>query len=78
MLTFDHLKLVRRDPRELQRLRSYLMQARPGEPLPDINILHEHNNSCCRREPWNVTLTTVVKAVKPPSKLVAINLPMGM
>jgi hypothetical protein len=75
MLTFDHLKLVRRNPREMKRFRRWLMSMPAGQVAPGVNVVHEHDDSCCRVEPWNVTLVTIYRAVKPPTRMVAINLP---
>ncbi len=75
MLTFDHLKLVKRDPVELARFREFLLGGQIGI-WDEVKISHERNESCCRREPWNETLVTIYEAVKPPTKLVAVNLPM--
>jgi hypothetical protein len=78
VLTFDHMKLVRRDPQELKRFRQHLLGVQPGDArLQEFNVEHEHDDSCCRAEPWNVTLLTICLAVKPPAKLGFINLPYG-
>ena len=73
MLIFDHLKLVLRDNREMQRFRSVLMGAGIGV-VQEFSIEHESDNSCCRKEPWNDTLAYITKAVKPPAPIVAFNL----
>lgn len=49
---FDHLDLVRRDPLTIARLKATL--ERGG--LLDVQLLHEADDSCCRREPWPATL----------------------
>ncbi len=73
MILFDHLKLIRGDLTELARFRGWLLGGSVGEVRPG-GIMHEHDNSCCRREAWNDTMTRLVAAIKPPTGQVAINL----
>jgi hypothetical protein len=74
MLTLDHARLVARQPRELKRLRRFLLEATAGS-LTELAVEHKADDSCCRREPWNATLAAVVLSVKPPCPVVAVNLP---
>jgi hypothetical protein len=79
MLTFDHLKLVQRNPRELKRFRRYLMGVQPGEAaLTEVNVVHEHDDACCHAEPWDVTLATICQTVRPPARLAFLNLLTGL
>jgi hypothetical protein len=64
MLTLDHLKLVNRDPRELKKLRGWLLV---GEPLSETLVLHEPDDSCRRRESWELTLGRIIAALQPPA-----------
>ena len=48
MITFDHLKLARRNLTELHRYRRFVLGAARGE-LAEIAIEHEHDNRSCRR-----------------------------
>ncbi len=48
---FDHLDLIRRDPMTIARLRATI--ERGG--LQDVQLLHEHDDSCCRKEAWIAT-----------------------
>lgn len=73
MTAFDHLKLIRREPRELARFRRYLASIGRSE-MTELAVMHEADNGCCRREPWNRTLASIVAAVKNPVPLVAVNL----
>jgi hypothetical protein len=62
MISFDQLKLTRRDPRELKRWRSHLLGLQRSE-LHEAAIVHENDGSCCRLEPWPATLQTLTSAV---------------
>ncbi len=73
MIYFDHQKLVNRQPRELKRFRRYLLSVTAGEMAEEASICHEDDGSCCRREPWNVTATRIVLAVKPPTPIMMVN-----
>jgi hypothetical protein len=66
MTTFDHLKLVRRDLREVTRYRRYLSGMAGAGCLAECMVEHEADDSCCRREPWNVTLDALLAAFKIP------------
>jgi hypothetical protein len=61
-MTFDHLKLVGRQPREVKKFRRYLLGVPKGE-LQHLVIEHEHDNACCRREEWPRTLSTITRAL---------------
>jgi hypothetical protein len=75
MIQFDHKKLVRRDPKEVARFQRWVLIEGQGK-LKEMAVLHEHNNSCCRKEPWRVTLASLVRGLKPSQPHVMINLPM--
>jgi hypothetical protein len=76
VIVFDHLKLVRRDHREVARYRAWLLGIQTGE-LSQIRVEHEADKRCCRRESWNKTQAALVEAMKPARPLVAINLNHG-
>jgi len=67
-MQFDHLRLVRRDLREVARYRSFLLGIQRGE-VAQASIIHEANNSCCRREPWRKTQKRLIAAVLPDEKV---------
>ena len=48
-MVFDHLKLVRRDVREVAKFRTFLLSVQAGEVM-HAAVEHESDNSCCRRE----------------------------
>jgi hypothetical protein len=73
MISFDHLKLARRQPTELARFRRWVLGARPGD-LERVVIEHETNGSCCKREAWNTTVASIITALEPPTPQVLINL----
>jgi hypothetical protein len=73
MIAFDHLRLVNRDPRELARFRGYLLGLSAGD-VQDVQVLHEADDSCCAREPWNLTAAALVLAVGPPTRIAMVNL----
>lgn len=57
MITFDHMKLVRRDPIEVGRYRRWLARkAAPGAAFKESMTEHEADGRCCRREPWSATM----------------------
>jgi hypothetical protein len=58
-MIFDHLKLVRRDARELARFRAYLNRLQGGHAEAMV-VEHEHDDSCCRAESWPTTLGQVL------------------
>jgi hypothetical protein len=74
MLTIDHAKLVRRDPAELKRFRSFLLGVRVGD-VEGISIEHESDWSCCDAEPWEMTAATIVVALQLPTRLMMLNFP---
>lgn len=61
--SFDHLDLVDREPITCERLRSTVRLGR-GTVL-DLDVMHEADDSCCRREPWLVTLAAVLAGGEP-------------
>jgi hypothetical protein len=73
MLTFDHLRLVQRDPRELARYRRYLLGLQVGQ-LAHAAVAHENDCSCCQRESWSVTAATIALAVQAPTPTIMFNL----
>jgi hypothetical protein len=62
----DHMKLVGRQPREMKRLRRYLLGLQEGEEDP-LEVEHEADDSCCRREAWPVTMQKIVEALDLPT-----------
>jgi hypothetical protein len=56
---FDHYKLVRRKKGEVKRYCRFLWAAKEqieaGGPPPAVEVLHEHDNKCCRIEGWTKT-----------------------
>jgi hypothetical protein len=73
MLTLDHLKLIDADVRELKRFRNCVLGAMVGQ-LTECGVLHEADDSCCRREPWADTMYRLLTAIAPPRPIVAVNL----
>ncbi len=73
MITFDHMKLVRRQPTEIKRFRDWVLGAQPGE-LAEVRVVHEHDGSCCRLEAWNTTARTLIEAMEPTITQVLVNL----
>jgi hypothetical protein len=66
MLTFDHLKLVQHDVREVKRFRDYLLRLQGSGTVEEMGVQHENDDSCCQREPWPATqaqLLTVLRAL---------------
>jgi hypothetical protein len=58
----DHLRLVRRQPTEMKRFRNIVLGTMPGE-VSELRVVHEHDNRCCRREPWNDTARVLIEAM---------------
>lgn len=77
MTIFDHMKLVRRELCEVSRFRDWILSAQAGE-LSHVAIVHEDDDSCCEREPWNDTAATLHDAIKPAVRQVFVNLPHGL
>lgn len=73
VLRFDHLKLTRRDRREVRRFRAWLASAETGNAIETMT-LHEADGSCCRAEPWNDTAAALGKAAGLTRRIVMINL----
>jgi hypothetical protein len=71
-LTLNHLKLVRRDLREVTRFRTWLLSAQAGA-VEHADVLHEADGSCCRREHWHVTAATLALAIRPGTPTVIVN-----
>jgi hypothetical protein len=63
MLTFDHTKLVNRQPREMKKLRRYLLGLQRGQ-VQEMTVAHEDDGACCGREAWPVTFLTITRALK--------------
>jgi hypothetical protein len=63
-MVFDHLKLVRRDVREVAKFRTFLLSVQAGEVM-HAAVEHESDNSCCRREDWRQTERSLIKAMMP-------------
>jgi hypothetical protein len=73
MFVIDHDRLRRRDPRELRKLRRFLLGIRRGE-VNHLKVMHEHDDRCCRKEPWPVTLSTLTRAMMPDTKTAVVTL----
>jgi hypothetical protein len=58
MIFLDHMKLVGRQPREIKRLRKLLLEQQAGE-VRGFTVEHEVDDSCCKKEPWPVTMLTL-------------------
>jgi hypothetical protein len=67
VITFDHLKLVRRNLTELHRYRRFVLGMTRGE-VTEIAIEHEADNRCCKLEPWAVTNAYILSAIMPEGK----------
>jgi hypothetical protein len=64
MIVLDHLLLVRRDVQEVAKFRRFLESQGRGD-VGALAVAHEEDGSCCRREPWAATLSTLVDAIQP-------------
>jgi hypothetical protein len=73
MTTFDHLKLVKRDPRELARFRRWVLSGEPGR-LENVAVVHESDHKCCKRELWSQTAASIINALEPSIPQVLVNL----
>jgi hypothetical protein len=72
LLTLDHLQLVRRDVREVSKLRTWLLSVQAGT-VEHVVVLHEADNSCCRQERWPVTMARLAGAIQPGARAVIVN-----
>jgi hypothetical protein len=61
MIEVDHLLLVRRQPSEVRRFQIFILGTTPGR-VDEMRVMHEHDNSCCRKEPWGDTVRVLIKA----------------
>jgi hypothetical protein len=61
MIEIDHLRLVRRQLTEVKRFRDVVLGTIPGE-VREMRVMHEHDNSCCHREPWRDTARILIEA----------------
>jgi hypothetical protein len=73
MLSFDHMRLVRRDVREVARYRRWLLEAAPGD-VTQAKVVHRSDYRCCKKERWERTAAVLQGAIKPTTATVAINL----
>jgi hypothetical protein len=71
MSTLDHLKLIQGDLREMKKMRDLLLAPAKGK-LNEFTVLHEHDDSCCRREAWNVTLKRIVDTIAPGGEVLIV------
>jgi hypothetical protein len=56
-LIVDHLKAIKVDAYRARVVRR-LRQIAEGRAVPyDMTVIHEHDDRCCRREPWRVTMS---------------------
>jgi hypothetical protein len=72
MIQFDHARLVNRHPTEVARFRRHVLGLQPGQ-VDDAVVMHEHDNSCCAREPWAVTEQTIARALSPNTELLFVD-----
>jgi hypothetical protein len=70
MIEVDHLRLVRRQPTEVKRFLKFILGTTPGR-VDEMRVMHEHDNSCCRKEPWRDTARKLTEAagLAPPEVL---------
>ena len=54
-MKLDHARAVR-DPAYLARKRSKLERAAVGVGMRHLDVVHDHDRACCRREAWSATL----------------------
>ena len=57
---FDHELLVRRHPIEVERFLGLLQRGVAGAIAQQLHVEHEHDGSCCAREPWPATLAALL------------------
>lgn len=62
---FDHQLLAQRHPIEVQRFRAFLARTSRERVVLQVHVEHEDDGSCCRREPWAVTLLALLGATVP-------------
>ena len=62
MISFDHLLLTKRDPKETARFISWLKApaANGAGQVRHMQVLHEHDDRCCRREAWPRTVARLM------------------
>jgi hypothetical protein len=78
MLKFDHMKLARRNRSELKRIQGHILaMATVPSPLGEFGVDHEADGSCCRLEPWPVTLDYVQRSLLPDLKTAVVYLMPG-
>lgn len=63
MLALNHLKLIEGDLWEMKAVRRWILGAVPGGECSGINVLHQADDSCCRREAWDDTLARILGAL---------------
>ena len=73
MLKLDHLKLVKRDWREVEKLRKILLNIEAGK-VSEFAVLHEEDDKCCKKESWNQTYRAIHDGIKPPLKAVRVDI----
>jgi hypothetical protein len=63
-VVIDHLRYSKvRSYRRRTHARIRRLVAERPEGLSNWTVLHEHNDSCCRREPWLVTNARLIQAL---------------
>ena len=55
----DHLLLVQRHEVEVARLHALLRRSL-DEAVSHLYVEHEHDHSCCKLEPWPVTMMAMI------------------
>lgn len=66
---YDHLALAQRDPIEVARFVGFLRREMTGGGggLRHLRVEHEHDDSCCRREPWAATFVVMLAQAQQPA-----------
>ena len=57
----DHLKYIKFRP--YRRRTNAALRGLAVRALYAMDVLHEHNGSCCRRESWETTLAKLIQSL---------------
>jgi hypothetical protein len=60
-MKIDHLELVRSE--EYREVVADRLAALPRGRASALTVIHERDDSCCRREPWPVSLDRLLETV---------------
>lgn len=76
-MKIDHLELVRSG--EYREVIADRLAALPRGAVTMTTVLHEKDDSCCRREPWGVSLARLLQiaAERRSLKTLLVTLPSG-